>query len=115
MLKVIVSTRTVLARAVVSPKITFHIGYFCPTPTIVKSAQELVILFLQHLAPVLRIAVLRRLRVAIYHGRSGTQFDGPERIDVLPGYRKNAAEKVARLPTLLTHLSSPPQSCQDKV
>ena len=90
-------------------------GYFCPTPTIVKSAQELVILFLQHLAPVLRIAVVRRQRVEIYHGRSGTEFDGPEQSDVLPGYRRNATEKVARLPTLPTHISSPPRSCQDKV
>ncbi len=55
-----------------------HIGCFCPTPTNVKSAQGFVKLFLEHRAPVRRIAVASRQGLKIHGGHTGTEFDGPE-------------------------------------
>jgi len=74
-----------------------HTGCFCPTTPNVKSAQGFVKLFLQHLAPVFRIVVARGQGVEIHCGHAGTEFDGSEQIDVLPGIRRNAAEKVDSL------------------
>jgi hypothetical protein len=68
-----------------------------PIPHKCKSAQGFVKRFLEHLAPVLRIAVPGRQGVKIHGGHLGTEFDGTEQIDVLPGNRRNAAEQVDRL------------------